>query len=114
MIFVEIFVFGLWTIFKVFIESVTILLLFYVSVFWLQGMWDLSSLTRDHTHTPCIGRQSLNPRTTAEGPQWSRVLRSPPITDILMAQIHLNLSLGITVMTSEIPRGDNVKFRKSI
>ena len=24
------------------------------------SMWDLSSLTRDQTHTPCIGRQSLN------------------------------------------------------
>ena len=82
--------------------------------FWLQGMWDLSSLTRDHTHTPCIGRQSLNPWTTVEGPQWSRVLRSPPVTVILMALVQLNLSLGITVMTSEIPRGNNVKFRKSV
>ena len=29
-------------------------------VFWLGGMWDLNSLTRDWTHTPCIGRWSLN------------------------------------------------------
>ena len=43
----------------VFIEFV-ILLLFYVLAFWLQGMWDLSSLTKDQTCTPCIGRQSLN------------------------------------------------------
>ena len=35
------------TIFKVFTEFVTILLLFYVLVFWPQGMWDLSSPTRD-------------------------------------------------------------------
>ena len=49
-------VFLMWTIFKVFIEFVTILLLFYVLVFWLQGKWDLSSLTRDRTCTPCIGR----------------------------------------------------------
>ena len=27
-------------------------------------MWSLSSLTRDEIHTPCIGRQSLNHRTT--------------------------------------------------
>ena len=33
--------------FKVFIEIVAVLLLFYVLVFWLQGMWDLSSLIRD-------------------------------------------------------------------
>ena len=25
------------------------------SVFSLQGMWDLSSPTRDQTHTPCFG-----------------------------------------------------------
>ena len=35
--------FLMWTIFKVFIEFVTILLLFYVLVFWPRGMWDLSS-----------------------------------------------------------------------
>ena len=40
--------------FKVFIEFVTILLLFYVSVFWPGGMWDLSSATRDPTHNPCL------------------------------------------------------------
>jgi len=35
--------FGMWTILKVFIEVVTILLLlFYVLVFWPQGMRDLS------------------------------------------------------------------------
>jgi len=35
--------FLIWTIFKVLIEFATILLLFYVLVFWTQGMWDLSS-----------------------------------------------------------------------
>ena len=44
--------FLMWTIFKVFIEFVTILLLFYVLVFWQRGMWDLSSPTRDQTSTP--------------------------------------------------------------
>ena len=59
----------MWTIFKVFIEFVTILLLFfYILVFWLQGMWDLSSLMRDQTRTPCIGRQSLNHWITREVP----------------------------------------------
>ena len=32
--------------FKIFIEFVTILLLFYVSVFWPQSVWDLSSLIK--------------------------------------------------------------------
>ena len=40
----------------------------YVLVFWPWGMWDLSSLTRERTHTPCIGRQSLNHRTTRDIP----------------------------------------------
>ena len=34
--------------------------------FW--GMWDLTSLTRDQTCTPCIGRQSVNHWTTREVP----------------------------------------------
>ena len=33
---------------------------------WLQGRWGLSSLTRDRTCVPCIGRQSLNYQTTRE------------------------------------------------
>ena len=52
-------IFLMWTIFKVFIEFVTILLLFYVSFFWPRSMWDLSSPTRDRTHTPWVGRRSL-------------------------------------------------------
>ena len=36
------FFFLMWTIFKVFIEFITILLLFYVVVFWLPGMWILA------------------------------------------------------------------------
>ena len=50
----------MWTIFKVFIEFVTILLLFYVLGFWPLGIWDLSSFTRNQTHTLCIGRWILN------------------------------------------------------
>ena len=42
----------MWTIFKVFIEFVTVLLLFCVLTFWLQGMWDLNSPPRDQTCTP--------------------------------------------------------------
>ena len=52
--------------FKVFIESVTILLLFYVLVFWPQDMWDLGSLTRDQTCTPALEGEVLTP-----GPQGS-------------------------------------------
>ena len=61
---VSFFFFLMWTIFKVFIDFVTTLLLFYVLVFRPQGMWDLSLLTRDCTHGPCIERWSLNHWTT--------------------------------------------------
>ena len=40
----------MWTIFKVFVEFVTMLLLFYALVFWCVA---LSSLTRDNM--ACIG-----------------------------------------------------------
>ena len=34
-----------WTVIKVLVEFVAILLLFHVLVFWSRDMWDLSSLT---------------------------------------------------------------------
>ena len=34
-------------------------------------VWDLSSLTRDRTHVPCIARQILNRWTTREGPSFA-------------------------------------------
>ena len=48
--------FLMWTILKVFIEFVTILLLSPVSVFWLRGGSDLSSQTEDRILTLCAGR----------------------------------------------------------
>ena len=45
------------------------LVLFYVLVFWLGSMWNLSSLTRDQTHTLCVERWSLNHWTVGEVPQ---------------------------------------------
>ena len=37
----------MWTVFKAFLEFVTVLLLFHVLVFWLRGLWDLSLFMRD-------------------------------------------------------------------
>ena len=55
--------------FKVFIEFVIILLLFYILVFWPGGMWDLGSLTRDQTHTHCIAKRSRSHWATREVPR---------------------------------------------
>ena len=63
------FFFLMWTMCKVFIEFVTTLLPFFdILVFQPQGIWDLSSQTRDQTCTPCVGRQSFNHWTTREVP----------------------------------------------
>ena len=45
-----------------FIGFVTILLLFYVLLFWPRGMWGLSSPTRDWTHTPALVGEVLTSR----------------------------------------------------
>ena len=61
--------FLMWTIFKVFVEFVTILLLFYLLVFGPGITWDLSFPTRNQTCTLCIGRGGgLNRWTTREVP----------------------------------------------
>ena len=56
------------TLFKIFIEFVTILLVLCFG-FWLQSMWNPSSSTRDGTYTPCIERWRLNCWTTREVPK---------------------------------------------
>ena len=48
--------------------NITILLLFYVLVFWTPGMWDLSLPTRGRTQVPCLGRRILNHWITREAP----------------------------------------------
>ena len=48
--------FLMWIIFKLFIEFVTTLFLFYVSAFCPPDLWGLSSLTRDQTLTLCVGK----------------------------------------------------------
>ena len=56
------------TIFKGFVEFVATLLLFYVLVFWLRGMWGLSSPTRDRIRASCFGSGNLNRWTAREVP----------------------------------------------
>ena len=52
--------------FKVFFEVFTILLIFYVSVFWLSRMWYYNPSIRVLTHNPCIGRWCSNHCITRE------------------------------------------------
>ena len=58
-------VFGLKKIF--FCRSLLFVLQYcFCFMFWSPGIRDLSFLTRDQTHIPCIGRQSLNHSTARE------------------------------------------------
>ena len=65
----------MWTIFQSLF--VTILLLFCVLVFWPRGMWNLSSLTRGRSCTPCIGRWSVNYWTSREVPKITFIYNRP-------------------------------------
>ena len=90
---------------KVFIEFVTILLLFYVLVFWPRGMWDLSSSTRDRTCTPCIGRQSLNHWTAREVPQ-NDVILIGNLRTVRNASMHIQFNKPSGRMDLKRPRLD--------
>ena len=57
----------MWAIFLNF-KCVRVVFVFYVLVFWPWGMWGLSSLTKNQTYNPCIGKGSLNHWTTREVP----------------------------------------------
>ena len=46
----------MWTLFKVFIEFVTVLIFY---DFWLQGVWDLGAWTGDEPVPPCTGKRRL-------------------------------------------------------
>ena len=86
------FFFGHGSFFKIFIEFVTILLLFYVLVFRPQDMWGLSSPTRGQTHTSSPGRQSLNHQTTREISS-SLLLQITPLCSKLHLLAHLVLTI---------------------
>ena len=53
--------FLMWTIFKVCIEFATVLLLFYVLVFWPQACGTLAAQPGSKPKPHCTGRWSLNP-----------------------------------------------------
>ena len=87
--------FQMWTILKVFVEFVTTLLLFYVFwIFWSRGLGDLNCLTRGQTHTPCIGRWSLNHWTAREFPHMNfHIMKVDLITHINLTQATLKSPL---------------------
>ena len=58
----------MWTIFKVFIEFVTRLLLFYALVFWPRAMWDLNSLPGIEPSPPALEGKVLTTGPPGKSP----------------------------------------------
>ena len=59
--------------------------LFIYSLAALHSMWDLSSLTRDQTHTlPCSGRQIFNRWTTREFSTLGNLKPQDPAVSFLL------------------------------
>ena len=58
----------MWTIFKVYIEFVTVLLLFDVLFLWPRGTWDPSSPTRDPARTPALQGEALTTGPRGKSP----------------------------------------------
>ena len=80
--------FLMWTIFKVFIEFITILLLSYVLVFLAtRHVW--SQLPdQDWNLTSCIGKWSINPWITREVPTYMLFISTLPTTERRSAFSH--------------------------
>ena len=101
--------FFMWTIFKVFIEFITMLLLFYVLVSWPQGMWDLISLTGDWTS--CMKGEVLNcwifrevPGEIVLFPSWNFILLIHSIEFII------NISWETSVQFSSVQSLSHVRL----
>ena len=71
--FLKLFFFLMWTICKVFIEFVAILILPYVLDFWPWVVWDPSSPARDEHVPAALEGGSLNPQTARGVPGFTRI-----------------------------------------
>ena len=84
----------MWTILKIFIEFVTILLLFYVLVFWPRGMWDLPSPTRGRTAPHALEGEVLTPGLPGKSP-----------ADFFLCDSRSQLTNAFTDVTNSCPAG---------
>ena len=100
-------------------------------MFWPLGMWDLSPLTRDGTHTPCIGRQSPTTGLPGEVLFWymgltagtgrfetlhllalpSSFVQSPDSGDTHSRWQCLHRSVGSCVLTCHLPTAESFTTR---
>ena len=74
------------------------------SFFWAHGMWDLSPLTRNGTHVPCIVRQILIHWTAGEAQALPFLAQSPPwaLSQQPWAHILILFQKGSPVLESHV------------
>ena len=77
-LFFKVCLFLIWTIFKVFIEFVTILLLFYVLAFWPPVMWNQSQLPGTEPASPALEGEVLTTRPPGKSLIHFNLSRFPP------------------------------------
>ena len=64
--------------------------MFFGVFFWTRGMWDMNSLTRDQTCTPCIRRWTLNHWSTREGPYGTALtIRNSEVRANMICMVNL-------------------------
>ena len=94
-------VFLMWTILKVFIEFVTILVLFYVLDFWPQDRWDLSSSNPYSLHWKEKSQLQASLSITIS---WSLLRLIALESVIVMPSNHLILGCPLLLLPSIFPR----------
>ena len=67
-------------------------------VFWLQGMWDLGSLTRDRTYTPAFEGDVLTIGPPGKSPDW--LLKKKKMADDQLIGKHRRMKGTTQVMES--------------
>ena len=70
--------------------------MFFGVFFWTRGMWDMNSLTRDQTCTPCIRRWTLNHWSTREGPYGTALT-------IRNSEVRANMICMVNLLESQAP-----------
>ena len=90
------------------------MLLFCALVLWPRGMWNLSSLTRDWTWTPCTGRWNLHPWTTRDIPR-GLLIRKNEIRRKLapFGSMKRSLIWGVLPQTDHLNVGESPKRRRA-
>ena len=68
----------------------------------LCGMWDLSSLTRDLTHVPCVGSAVLTTRPTGTSLHYFFSLKEQLLLSFLISSSALDIASHVSSLTDTL------------